>query len=357
MEEYDISSSKWTVIDVEQAIKALASPVQRPPQLSLRLKTAMRSGNLILRTTPLEIGYPGTPLFGADPIELYRGECAALIGPNGAGKTTFLRTLMGEQAPLDGKLHFGASLKVGYFAQYQSMLNDENSVLDELLTHKHMMLGDARSYLAQFLFRGDDVYKQVSALSGGERARLALAILALSNANFLLLDEPTNHLDIPAQEVLQSVLENFAGTILLVSHDRYLIDRLATQIWELREGKLNVFAGTYAEQVAQLEAQKSGAQESKARVNNANGRVDRKAERIRQNAARKRAQMLSNLEDKIHELEAAIAQLEQDMETASLASDVDKLHKLSTRYNRAQSDLEKTMDSWAELAEQVSEEN
>jgi ATP-binding cassette, subfamily F, member 3 len=198
--------------------------------------------------------YPGTPLFRAD-IELRRQECAALIGPNGSGKTTFLRTILGDIPPLAGEVQLGASLHIGYFAQAHSQLNPELTVLDELLHRRDMHLSEARSYLAQYLFRGDDVFKPVSALSGGERGRLALALLALDDANFLLLDEPTNHLDIPAQEVLQVVLEQFQGTILLVSHDRYLVDRLATQVWELQEERdLFVFPGPYREYLAAREA-------------------------------------------------------------------------------------------------------
>ncbi len=239
----------YSVAEAEVAIKGIKSPNVRLPRPSLRLKTASRSGELVLRTRDLHVGYPERPLFKTDDILLLRGECAALIGDNGTGKTTLLRTLTGELAPLEGEVTFGTGLKVGYFAQAHEDLNIEATVVEELIRHSEKPLaeGDARKHLAQYQFRADEVYKKVGMLSGGERGKLALAILALGGANFLLLDEPTNHLDIPAQEVLQEVLEQFEGTILLVSHDRYLIDRLATQVWPLENGHLDVFQGTYQE--------------------------------------------------------------------------------------------------------------
>jgi ATP-binding cassette, subfamily F, member 3 len=349
MEEVAISETRWSVMDVEQAIKGLQSPVQRPPALAMRLKTTLRSGNLVLRTTAMEIGYPGTTLFHADPIQLERQECAALIGPNGTGKTTFLRTLMGQLEPLAGKITFGASLKVGYFAQTQERLNPDNTVLDELLRHKHMLLGPARNYLAQYLFRGEDVFKPVRMLSGGERGRLALAILALDGANFLLLDEPTNHLDIPAQEVLQQVLENFEGTILLVSHDRYLIDRLATQIWELRDGRLHVFPSTYAAYVAAREnadlVAKANAAEQRAE-----NRRTQPEDRQSKNDVRRRERAAAEMEETIHRLEQELTKIEHDLQTASHAQDLERIQQLSTAYSQTQATLEQSMEAWAELA-------
>lgn len=239
------------------AIKSLENPITDRPTLRLNLHTTERSGDIVLHTRQLEVGYT-KPIFIADDIRLRRSEIAALIGPNGAGKTTLLRTLLREIDPLSGTIEFGLNVKIGYFAQAQDNLNPEKTILDELLTHHpNMPISESRHYLARYLFRNDDVFKSIKSLSGGERGRLALALLALNGANFLLLDEPTNHLDVHAQEVLQEVLEQFDGTILLVSHDRYLVNRLATQIWDLQDGLLQVFRGSYQDYLAAREKNKA----------------------------------------------------------------------------------------------------
>ena len=205
---------------------------------------------MVLRAKAATIGYPARPLFAVNQLKLERGGRAALLGPNGSGKSTLLRVILGELEPLDGEVELGEGVSLGYFAQAHDRLNHAARVIDELWARRDLSETQARGYLAQYLFRGDDVFKRVSELSGGERGRLALALLALEGANFLLLDEPTNHLDIPSQEALQEVLEEFNGTILLVSHDRYLIDRLARQIWALEEGELRVYPATYQEYMA-----------------------------------------------------------------------------------------------------------
>ena len=223
--------------------KIITKPRGKRKEMNLRIETAMRSGDKVLMTENLSVGYQddGVVLFSVPDITLWRGETAALIGPNGVGKSTFLKTVVGTLESLSGEATLGASVEVGYFAQAHELLEPDNTLIDEIYKVKPMQIGESRSYLAQYLFTGDDVFRKVKTLSGGERGRLALAKLSLMGSNLLLLDEPTNHLDIESQEVLQEVLSNFNGTILLVSHDRYLIDALATQIWAANEGELEHF--------------------------------------------------------------------------------------------------------------------
>ncbi len=253
--DVETTQSPFSVEEAERRVRGLRPPQRVTPDLHLHLRSTSRSGDLVIRTKDLKIGYPpedGLPekfLFSAPDLELRRLDCAALIGPNGAGKSTFLKTLLGSISPLAGEATLGASLHVGYFAQAHEGLDPEKTVLEEISAASGMLPYQARDYLGKYLFSGDDAFKLVSMLSGGERGRLALAKLALEDTNLLLLDEPTNHLDIPSQEVLQSVLDSYQGTILLISHDRYLVDALATQIWEINPDKSQMiaFKGTYSQ--------------------------------------------------------------------------------------------------------------
>ena len=340
-----------TVAELQQRINALRRPV-RPITLNMRLTAVHRSGNIVLRTQDLQVGYPGVPLFESEDIELHRLECAGLIGPNGVGKTTFLRTILGEIPPLNGTVELGASLKVGYFAQTREALQPQNTVLDEFLRHQPMPISEARNLLARYLFRGDEVYNQVSVLSGGEQARLALAILSLQEANFLLLDEPTNHLDIPAQETLQEALELFGGTILLVSHDRYLINRLASQIWDLRDGRLNVYTGGYQNYLQQRDQEMQEIKGNKAAETAAsNGRAQEAGAALSKNEQRLLEQRLQALEDEIHRKEQQLAEISAALQDASHQGDVDNIRRFSAEYADLESHLSNLLASWEEAHE------
>ena len=329
--------------------------------LRLSMDTDLRSGDRVIETHDLAVGYPDDQkvLFRAPDVLLWREECAALVGPNGAGKTTFLKTLLGEIPPLEGRVKLGSSLKVGYFAQAHEGLDPERTVIEEITAVKYMPPGQARDYLAKFLFTGDDVFKKVAVLSGGERGRVALAKLALQGANLLLLDEPTNHLDIPSQEILEAVLADFPGTILLVSHDRYLIDALATQVWAVDEGTLEVFQGSWSEYAAWREAKEEGRrvkderQTSKSQTPNPKSRKPadpnlQSAIRNQKSQERKRAARLSELENTIAALEARRAEITRDLESAG--ADVARVTALGEAYAQVEAQLSARLEEWGRLA-------
>jgi ATP-binding cassette subfamily F protein 3 len=280
-----------------------------------------------------------------------RGECAAIIGPNGAGKTTFLKTVLEVIPPLAGETVLGASLSIGYFAQAHEKLHQNWTLMEEIQGIRPKMLpADVRDYLAKFLFTGDDVFKLVEVLSGGERGRLALACLALEGSNLLLLDEPTNHLDLQSQEVLQSVLSDYPGTILLVSHDRYLIDALATQVWEVipAQRTLIQFDGTYSEyrlfkQQNSAQLPKTNAKPIEVKQKNASGMSKGERQRI-ENRIRK-------IELEIAGLEAELKSLENSL--ASPLADSAKVLQMGTSYANLQGKLEELMQTWSIEHEQL----
>ncbi len=223
--------------------------VERPEEeasVGLQLNRARRSGDVALELRELVAGYPSKPLVRLpEQVVVRRGEKIALIGPNGAGKTTLLRTLMDMLPALAGSVRWGARVKTGYYSQTLAQLDPSMSVLTEVQQIRAMSEEEARSFLGRFLFSGDDVFKTVSVLSGGEKSRVALARLILEEPNVLILDEPTNHLDITSRDALEGVLAEFSGTLLFVSHDRYLIDSVAEQLWVVRDGTLTRYDGAY----------------------------------------------------------------------------------------------------------------
>jgi ATP-binding cassette subfamily F protein 3 len=224
----------------------------RPDQSSgdFRLQAIERTGNHVLTANKVSIGYPDKLLATDISFILRRGECLGIIGPNGSGKTTFLKTILNKLDPLGGEVRWGTKVQIGYYAQQLDDLDDRNEIIMELrrVAPSTATAGELRSFLAKFLFTGDDVYKHVRDLSGGEKGRLALAKLIYSRVNVLVLDEPTNHLDIPSREALEEALSAYEGTIVTISHDRYFLDRVATQILALDGlGGAEHYDGDYTE--------------------------------------------------------------------------------------------------------------
>ncbi|NIM93224.1 MAG: ATP-binding cassette domain-containing protein [Anaerolineales bacterium] len=303
-----------------------------------------RSGDIVLQASDLEVGYPqaGESLFRVNDLLLMRGECAAIMGPNGSGKTTFLKTLVGEVPTYSGDVRLGASVNVGYFAQAHEGLHPNRSAIEELKTvDEDMRDGEIRNVLALFLIRGDESFKPINSLSGGERGRVALAKLVLQGANVLLLDEPTNHLDVPSQEILQSALARFPGTIILVSHDRYLVRALASQIWVISPEKreLEVHPGGYLEYL-----------ETRRQLNEVQREVKRKKRRTSSpgKSSRKVEVSLAAVEAQIEELENELLEVSNDLMSAS--DDVERVRSLGERYALLEKTLEERLQEWEQLA-------
>jgi ATP-binding cassette subfamily F protein 3 len=346
--EVIIATSPFGPEEAERRVRALTPPRRTLPRLRLNLRTAPRSGELVLRTSGLKVGYPDRLLFSCPDILLRRGDCGALIGPNGAGKTTFLKTVLGQLAPLEGEVTLGASLKIGYFAQAHEGLDPENTLFQEIDSlMPNWLPGQVRDYLGKYLFSGEEVFKKVSVLSGGERGRLALAKLALQDTNLLLLDEPTNHLDIPSQEVLEAVLDDYGGTILLVTHDRYLIDALGTQIWEIEpdESQLTVFEGSYS--LRRQERERLAALHAAEKIKESPLKPARRSVDPAVKEERRRVARLQELENKIAALEAELSQIGFRLENPP--SDPAKVAALGKEYQRIQQEMDSWLTEWETL--------
>ncbi len=333
-----------------------------PKKIHVWIDAKKQSGDRVLRARELAIGYPGTVLFRCKAAHLQRGERAALIGPNGSGKSTLLRTIRGELRPLEGLLELGHGVEVAYFRQSQTELEEaDKTVLEVLLGNKDQTISEGRDFLGQFLFSGDDVFKKISELSGGERSRVALAQLAQLGGNFLLLDEPTNHLDIDSRAVLQEALKEYEGTILLVSHDRYLIQAIATQIWEIRDGELKIYRGDYERYREQRNLSpgpsplgkgigvRSGEELGERSRRVSPGKEQRQRERQRAKLAAREAELMGA----VTALENEIARIEKEMEAASYAGDHQKLRELTALYRQKRQELETVSEQWAQAAEEL----
>lgn len=340
--------------------------LERPREqakLKLFLDAKLRSGDLVLALDGLVIGYPGDRkqasdaqvLLRADGLEMTRGERVALLGPNGCGKTTLLRTMLGQLKPLQGQPRLGHQVQMGYYAQGHDLLNWEATVLDELLrTSPNMGEAAARTLLGRFLFSGDDVFKRIADLSGGERSRVALAQLMVLPGNLLILDEPTNHLDIGAREALEGVLRDYPGSILFVSHDRYFIDAVADRIWLVEQGHIRSYLGGYSAFVATREAQQTGPasvpeQSGSKQVEAASATAANTSSHISAEE-RQRKKRLAALETEVALLEQELGQLKVELEAASGAQDVKQITALGTQYAELESLLAAKYEQWEQLA-------
>ena len=337
-----------------EKMERLDKPEAGSKSANMTFHSDKTSGNIVLTVENAAIGYDGEILSEPINLDLRKMNAIAIVGPNGIGKTTFIKSIVDQIPFIKGEKRFGANVEVGYYDQTQSKLTPSNTVLDELWNDFRLTPEvEIRNRLGAFLFSGDDVKKSVGMLSGGEKARLLLAKLSMENNNFLILDEPTNHLDIDSKEVLENALIDFDGTLLFVSHDRYFINRVATQVLELSENGSTLYLGGYdyyVEKKTELEATQmqevllTNQEKETSPVN------DYQAQKESQKELRKLMRQIENLETEIEELETQSQAIsEQMLET----NDAEKLMELQEKMDKISHRQEEAMFEWEELSEQV----
>ncbi len=347
---YVTIASKQKSIDRLQA--TLEKPEDDPDTIKFQFKASQRGGNDVLEAEELALSFGDHRLFKNVNLDIKRGEKVFLIGPNGCGKTSLLKVLLHIYKQTFGDFRFGANIDIGYYDQAQGNLDESKTVIDEIWDlHPYMTQTQVRSALAVFLFKGEDVYKPVKGLSGGERARVLLLKLMLSKANLLILDEPTNHLDIGSCEALENALLGYDGTLFVVSHDRYLINKLADKIYYLTPSGTTLYLGNYD---AYLEArQKQEAAKAAAEAENENAvpkaNTVYKQKKERASEIRKRRAALSKCEREIEAAEAEIDTLNEQLSNPETASDYEKMMEITNKITEQKALADNLMNDWTEL--------
>ena len=384
-------------------MEVAAKPVEVDDEMRIELRPCITSGRDVLHAEDLAMSFDDNKLFSGISFDISRGEHVAVIGANGTGKTTLLKIINGLLVPDRGTLRTGVNVHIGYYDQEHHVLNNENTVFEEISdAHPDMDNTQIRNLLAQFLFTGEDVFKKIGDLSGGEKGRVSLAKLMLSEANFLILDEPTNHLDMVSKEVLENALNSYAGTVLYVSHDRYFINHTASRIMALTDGKLLNFPGYsekpapecfigcydhYLEESAKMlsagtaqdlpgtgrgeesagnkdgAAGMSGTESGAARnaqkkgsslpvqEESSGGALDWKTQKELQAKLRKKENDLKKCEDRISELEQRSAAIDEEMALPENCTNIGKLNDLTREKEKINTELESLYERWEELSE------
>ena len=346
-------------------MELLEKPVEIRDDMHLKLTPQIISGNDVLSIEDLSKHFGSLTLFEHVDIEIKRGEHVAIIGDNGTGKTTLLKIINELESMDSGQIRLGSKVEIGYYDQEHHVLHSEKTLFDEISDDYPALTNtQIRNTLAAFLFTGDDVFKKISELSGGERGRVSLAKLMLSNANFLILDEPTNHLDITSKEILEQALNDYEGTVLYVSHDRYFVNQTATRILDLYNKQFYSFAGNYDYYLEKKDVveQPSGAIQPNGQTTTAGANTDAaesasdsklswQQQKEEQALKRKKENRLRKCEDDIAALEDEIAQLNEQMADPAIATDVAKLQELSKKQTALQETLEQRYEEWEELSE------
>ncbi len=330
---------------IDRLEATLDKPESEPDTINFEFHASRRGGNEVLIAENLSLSFKENQIFEKVDLYIRRQEKMFLVGPNGCGKTSLLKLLLGTYESNTGDFRFGSNIDVGYYDQAQDSLDETKTVIDEIWDlHPLMTQTEVRSALAVFLFRGEDVYKPIKGLSGGERARVLLLKLMLQKTNFLILDEPTNHLDISSREALEDALLGYDGTLLVVSHDRYLINKLAEKVLYLDKNGITTYMGNYDDYLAKKEQQK----ESTVKVVNEK-QNDYKLNKERKALIRKNKNALANTEKSIETTEAEIEDIEKQLILPEVSIDYTKSLELSNKMEELRVKCEELMETWEEL--------
>lgn len=355
------AQSRRKVLDKMERIK----PPKHKQKVRINFTSERPSGKEVLIAKDLTIGYPDKVMVSDIDFQVNKNDRVAIIGPNGIGKSTLLKTIMKKLKPKDGSIKYGASLDIGYYDQELQSLDPSKTVLDTIWDrHKTMPEKDVRSILASFLFTAEDIDKTVGQLSGGQKARLTLTVLSLEKDNFLLMDEPTNHLDIEAKEVLEEALDNYDGTLLFVSHDRYFINELANKIISVRDGHAKIYNGNYSYYLDEKAKQAAAAQEAEAQkaetettssASQNKGKLSYQEQKARDSQKRKLERAVSDAEARIEKLEAEEQEIQTEMANPDIAASFEKLGPLQEKLSAVQEQLDQANTDWENALEALDE--
>lgn len=355
------AQSRCKVLDKMERIK----PPKHKQKVRINFTSERPSGKEVLIAKDLTIGYPDKVMVSDIDFQVNKNDRVAIIGPNGIGKSTLLKTIMKKLEPKGGSIKYGASLDIGYYDQELQSLDPSKTVLDTIWDrHKTMPEKDVRSILASFLFTAEDIDKTVGQLSGGQKARLTLTVLSLEKDNFLLMDEPTNHLDIEAKEVLEEALDNYDGTLLFVSHDRYFINELANKIISVRDGHAKIYNGNYSYYLDEKAKQAAAAQEAEAQkaetettpaASQNKGKLSYQEQKARDSQKRKLERAVSDAEAKIEKLEAEEKEIQTEMANPEIAASFEKLGPLQEKLSAVQKQLDQANNDWENALDALDE--
>ena len=354
--ERNIKTAESKMKSVNKLEKTLEKPESEAPVLNFNFKESGRSGDNVLSIDNVSLEFDGKTLFKNASLKINRGERVFLIGSNGCGKSSLLKTIIGINKPAAGSCKIGVGVDMGYYDQLQSGLRQDKTVIDEIWdVYPAMTQTEIRNALAAFLFRDDDVFKSVSALSGGEKARILLLRLMLSKSNFLLLDEPTNHLDIPSCSALENALQNYGGTLLIVSHDRYLINKLADRIYYLDKNGTSAYSGSYDDYIEKKQLE--NAQDKTANKKNlpSGSGNEYREQKMRESAARKEKAQIKRLEVQMEKTENEIKDLEHELSNPENASDYQTAIDIAGKIQKLKNEDQLLFTEWGLLVEKHGE--